>query len=70
MIKGKNSRTGQRLYKKAKSIILGGNMLLSKRPEMFQLDLLKMIVKIYKKQLKFEFKIFNQSSILRNPSRW
>ena len=27
--------TGQRLYKKAKSIIPGGNMLLSKRPEMF-----------------------------------
>ena len=26
---------GQRLYKNAKKIILGGNMLLSKRPEMF-----------------------------------
>jgi len=41
MIIGKNNTTGQRLYKKAKNIILGGNMLLSKRPEMFQLDLLK-----------------------------
>lgn len=35
MIIEKNNRTGQRLYKKAKNIILGGNMLLSKRPEMF-----------------------------------
>tara|TARA_A100001011_G_scaffold399470_1_gene508255 strand:- start:2437 stop:3756 length:1320 start_codon:yes stop_codon:yes gene_type:complete len=39
MIKRKNSKTGQRLYKKAKNIILGGNMLLSKRPEMFLPDL-------------------------------
>ncbi len=29
---------GQKLYKKAKKIILGGNMLLSKRPEMFLPD--------------------------------
>ena len=28
-------RKGQNLYKKAKSMIPGGNMLLSKRPEMF-----------------------------------
>ena len=28
-------KKGQKLYKKAKSIIPGGNMLLSKRPEMF-----------------------------------
>ena len=28
------SNTGQRLYSKAKKVILGGNMLLSKRPEM------------------------------------
>ena len=39
MIIGKNNTTGQRLYKKAKNIILGGNMLLSKRPEMFLPDL-------------------------------
>ena len=31
---------------------------------------LKMIVKTYKKNLKFKFKKFNQSSILRNPSQW
>jgi glutamate-1-semialdehyde 2,1-aminomutase len=31
--------TGYKLYKKAKNIILGGNMLLSKRPEMFLPDL-------------------------------
>ncbi len=30
-----NNRTGQNLYKKAKSLIPGGTMLLSKRPEMF-----------------------------------
>jgi len=30
-----NTKKGQQLYKKAKKIILGGNMLLSKRPEMF-----------------------------------
>ena len=29
------TKKGQRLYKKAKKIILGGSMLLSKRPEMF-----------------------------------
>ena len=28
------SNTGQKLYSKAKKVILGGNMLLSKRPEM------------------------------------
>ena len=28
-------RKGQKLYKKAKNLIPGGNMLLSKRPEMF-----------------------------------
>ena len=27
--------TGQKLYKRAKRVIPGGNMLLSKRPEMF-----------------------------------
>ncbi len=31
-------RKGQDLYKKAKSIIPGGTMLLSKRPEMFLPD--------------------------------
>jgi len=31
----KNLNSGQKLYKKAKNIIPGGNMLLSKRPEMF-----------------------------------
>ena len=31
----KNLGTGQKLYKRAKKIIPGGNMLLSKRPEMF-----------------------------------
>ena len=30
-----NNRTGQNLYKKAKTLIPGGTMLLSKRPEMF-----------------------------------
>jgi glutamate-1-semialdehyde 2,1-aminomutase len=30
-----NNRTGQKLYEKAKSLIPGGTMLLSKRPEMF-----------------------------------
>ena len=30
-----NQKTGQKLYKKAKKIIPGGTMLLSKRPEMF-----------------------------------
>jgi len=39
MIIEKKNTTGQRLYKKAKNIILGGNMLLSKRPEMFLPDL-------------------------------
>lgn len=33
-----NSRTGQQLYEKAKSLIPGGTMLLSKRPEMFLPD--------------------------------
>ena len=28
------NKTGQKLYSKAKKIILGGNMLLSKRPEL------------------------------------
>ena len=28
----KNKKTGQKLYKKAKKLIVGGNMLLSKRP--------------------------------------
>ena len=28
-------KKGQKLYQEAKNIILGGNMLLSKRPEMF-----------------------------------
>jgi glutamate-1-semialdehyde 2,1-aminomutase len=32
---GSNIGTGQKLYKRAKKIIPGGNMLLSKRPEMF-----------------------------------
>jgi glutamate-1-semialdehyde 2,1-aminomutase len=32
---GANMGTGQKLYKRAKRIIPGGNMLLSKRPEMF-----------------------------------
>ncbi len=32
---GSITRTGQNLYKRAKKIIPGGNMLLSKRPEMF-----------------------------------
>jgi glutamate-1-semialdehyde 2,1-aminomutase len=31
----KHNRTGQKLYKRAKKIIPGGNQLLSKRPEMF-----------------------------------
>ena len=31
----KNNKTGQKLYKRAKKIIPGGTMLLSKRPEMF-----------------------------------
>ena len=34
----KNKKTGQKLYKKAKKLIVGGNMLLSKRPEMFLPD--------------------------------
>lgn len=33
-----NSRTGQKLYEEAKSLIPGGTMLLSKRPEMFLPD--------------------------------
>lgn len=33
-----NKRTGQKLYKKAKTLIPGGTMLLSKRPEMFLPD--------------------------------
>ena len=33
-----NKKTGQKLYKKAKKLIVGGNMLLSKRPEMFLPD--------------------------------
>lgn len=33
-----NSRTGQKLYEKAKQLIPGGTMLLSKRPEMFLPD--------------------------------
>ncbi len=33
-----NNRTGQKLYEKAKSLIPGGTMLLSKRPEMFLPD--------------------------------
>ena len=32
---GENMKTGQKLWKRAKRIIPGGNMLLSKRPEMF-----------------------------------
>ena len=32
---GSNMGTGQKLYKRAKRVIPGGNMLLSKRPEMF-----------------------------------
>ena len=32
---GKNIGTGQKLYNRAKKVIPGGNMLLSKRPEMF-----------------------------------
>jgi glutamate-1-semialdehyde 2,1-aminomutase len=32
---GSNMNTGQKLYKRAKRVIPGGNMLLSKRPEMF-----------------------------------
>ena len=32
---GKSMKTGQKLWKRAKKIIPGGNMLLSKRPEMF-----------------------------------
>ena len=35
---GMNMGTGQKLYKRAKKIIPGGNMLLSKRPEMFLPD--------------------------------
>ena len=31
---------------------------------------LKMIVKAYKKSMKFNFKKFSQSSILRTPSKW
>ena len=34
-----NMSSGQKLYKKAKQLIPGGNMLLSKRPEMFLPDL-------------------------------
>lgn len=34
----KNIKTGQKLYKKAKKIIPGGTMILSKRPEMFLPD--------------------------------
>jgi glutamate-1-semialdehyde 2,1-aminomutase len=34
-----NNKTGQNLYKKAKALIPGGTMLLSKRPEMFLPDL-------------------------------
>ena len=33
-----NTKKGQKVYHKAKKIILGGNMLLSKRPEMFLPD--------------------------------
>jgi glutamate-1-semialdehyde 2,1-aminomutase len=33
--KGSSMSTGQKLYKRAKRVIPGGNMLLSKRPEMF-----------------------------------
>jgi len=36
---GKNMGKGQKLWKRAKQIIPGGNMLLSKRPEMFLPDL-------------------------------
>jgi glutamate-1-semialdehyde aminotransferase/spore coat polysaccharide biosynthesis protein SpsF (cytidylyltransferase family) len=36
---GSQMSTGQKLYKRAKKIIPGGNMLLSKRPEMFLPDL-------------------------------
>jgi len=35
---GSSVSSGQKLYKKAKEIIPGGNMLLSKRPEMFLPD--------------------------------
>ena len=35
---GSNMGTGQKLYKRAKKVIPGGNMLLSKRPEMFLPD--------------------------------
>ena len=31
---------------------------------------LKMIVKAYNKRIRFNFKNFSQSSILRNPSKW
>jgi aryl-alcohol dehydrogenase-like predicted oxidoreductase len=31
---------------------------------------LKMIVKTYKKDIRFKFKKFNQTSILRKPSKW
>ena len=34
------------------------------------LEQLKMIVKIYKKNFRIKFKKFHQSSILRNPSIW
>jgi glutamate-1-semialdehyde 2,1-aminomutase len=33
-----SKRTGQKLYEKAKTLIPGGTMLLSKRPEMFLPD--------------------------------
>jgi glutamate-1-semialdehyde 2,1-aminomutase len=36
---GMNINTGQKLWKRAKKVIPGGNMLLSKRPEMFLPDL-------------------------------
>ena len=35
MMQMNHNRTGQKLYEKAKSLIPGGTMLLSKRPEMF-----------------------------------
>ena len=34
------------------------------------LDQLKMIEKVYKKNIKMKFKSFTQSLILRNPSKW
>ena len=43
---------GQKLYKKAKKIIPGGNQLLSKRPEMFLLIYGQVIIK-NQKVLKF-----------------